>query len=104
MLVEARGYARLVGRIPAAVFYPRPKVESVLVRIDRHREPVVDDAVMPTLESMVRAAFGQRRKMLRRSLSASVDVDAFAAAGVAPTARPEDLTLEQWIALAQAAP
>ncbi len=58
--------ARLVGFVPAAVFMPRPKVESALVEIIRHEPP---DVAPDELFALVRTAFGQRRKMLRRSLA-----------------------------------
>lgn len=90
--------ARVVGRVPATVFLPRPKVESVLVRIDRLPRPAVD-AEEGLLFELVRQAFGQRRKMLRRSLAGVVSSAAFAAAGVAPEARPEELGIAEWGAL-----
>jgi 16S rRNA (adenine1518-N6/adenine1519-N6)-dimethyltransferase len=93
--------AEVVGRVPPTVFIPQPKVESVLVRIIRLPRPAVtvdhDD-----LMGLVRQAFGQRRKMLRRSLSGRVGPEAFAAAGVAPEARPEELGIAQWDALTTA--
>lgn len=90
--------ARVVGRVPATVFVPRPKVESVLVRIDRRPEVAVPPAVAPPerLFAVVRAGFGQRRKMLRRSLAGVVAPAAFEAAGVDPAARAEDLDVDDW--------
>ena len=93
--------AEVVARVPATVFIPQPKVESVLVRLTRLTEPAVDvdhDALM----GLVRKAFGQRRKMLRRSLGGVVSPEAFAAAGVAPDDRPEQLGIAQWGALTAA--
>lgn len=93
--------AEVVARVPATVFIPQPKVESVLVRLTRLPEPAVDvdhDALM----GLVRKAFGQRRKMLRRSLGGVVSAEAFAAAGVAPDDRPEQLGVGQWGALTAA--
>ncbi|MBV8159880.1 MAG: 16S rRNA (adenine(1518)-N(6)/adenine(1519)-N(6))-dimethyltransferase RsmA [Acidimicrobiia bacterium] len=92
----------IVGRVPATVFVPRPKVESALVRIDRHRHPPTD-VERGALFRVVDTAFGQRRKMLRRSLSALVDPDCFEAAGVAPEARPQDLSLDEWARLTRCA-
>jgi 16S rRNA (adenine1518-N6/adenine1519-N6)-dimethyltransferase len=91
--------ARLAGRVPANVFVPRPRVESVLVAIERRSEPAVD-ADPDRLFALVRAGFGQRRKMLRRSLAGLVDEAAFAAAGIDPEARAEQLGLEDWSRLA----
>jgi 16S rRNA (adenine1518-N6/adenine1519-N6)-dimethyltransferase len=91
-----------VGRVPATVFVPKPKVESALVRIDRHPTLPVD-VDRAALFSLVDTGFGQRRKMLRRSLAGLVDDACFEAAGVAPTARPEELSLEQWARLTRCA-
>ncbi|HEY5664310.1 MAG TPA: 16S rRNA (adenine(1518)-N(6)/adenine(1519)-N(6))-dimethyltransferase RsmA [Ilumatobacter sp.] len=90
--------ARLVATVPASVFVPRPNVESALVRIDRHEPPPVAPA---ELFPLVRQAFGQRRKMLRRSLSGVVSPEQFVAAGVSPEARPEELGLAAWCRLAE---
>jgi 16S rRNA (adenine1518-N6/adenine1519-N6)-dimethyltransferase len=90
--------ARTVGLVPAAVFMPKPNVESALVEIVRRDPPDVSpDALFP----LVRTAFGQRRKMLRRSLAGVVESSAFDAAGVPETARPEDLSLGEWVRLAK---
>lgn len=95
--------ARVVGRVPASVFVPPPKVESALVRIERRPAPAVT-ADADRLFALVRTAFGQRRKMLRRSLAGLVDDAQYAAAGVRPDARPEELDIVAWGALAAAAP
>ncbi len=98
--------AEVVGRVPATVFVPRPNVESVLVRLERRSAPAVDPSLVSydRLFSVVRAGFAQRRKMLRRSLAAIVDPEAFEAAGVAPEARAEELDVAQWGRLAGWAP
>lgn len=99
ILVAYHGVAEVVGRVPATVFHPQPKVESVLVRIERHAEPPVPVA-LADIEPLLRSAYGQRRKMLRRSLSDMVTAEGFAAAGVDPQARPETLDLAAWARLA----
>jgi 16S rRNA (adenine1518-N6/adenine1519-N6)-dimethyltransferase len=94
--------ARVVGRVPASVFIPRPRVESVLVRLDRLPAPAVDPALVSyeRLDAVVRAGFGQRRKMLRRSLAGVVDPSAFERAGVRADARAEELGVAEWGRLA----
>jgi 16S rRNA (adenine1518-N6/adenine1519-N6)-dimethyltransferase len=94
--------ARIVGRVPASVFVPRPRVESVLVRMDRLAAPAVDPALVSyeRLSAVVRAGFGQRRKMLRRSLAGVVETAAFERAGVRPDARAEELSVQEWGRLA----
>jgi 16S rRNA (adenine1518-N6/adenine1519-N6)-dimethyltransferase len=94
--------AAVVGHVPASVFVPRPRVESVLVRLERLPSPAVDPALVSyeRLEAVVKAGFGHRRKMLRRSLAGTVSPDAFARAGVRPDARAEELTVAEWGRLA----
>ncbi len=82
--------------MPATVFVPRPNVDSALVAITRRPPP---DVAAEPLFALVRAAFAQRRKMLRRSLRDLVTPEQFAAAGIEPTARPEELGLEDWCRL-----
>ena len=91
--------ASVVGRVPATVFVPQPRVESVLVRIDRLPSPAVD-ADYDQLFALVRAGFATRRKMLRRALSGLVDAAGFACAGVRPEARAEELDVDAWGRLA----
>ncbi len=94
--------ASVLGTVPPTVFFPRPSVESALLRIDRRTVPAVSPELVSyeRLCSVVHAGFAQRRKMLRRSLAGLVAPDAFAAAGVEPTARAEELDVVQWGALA----
>jgi len=93
--------ARIVGTIPASVFLPRPKVESALADIRRRPVAAVDVPPEPLFE-LVRTAFGQRRKMLRRSLADVVAPDVFVAAGIDSQRRPEELDVVEWGALTRA--
>ncbi len=93
--------ARIVGRVPPTVFVPQPRVDSAHVAITRRPRPAVD-ADPARLFTLVRTGFGQRRKMLRRSLARLVTREAFAAAGVDPEARPEQLPLDAWARLTDA--
>ena len=95
--------AAVVGKVGPSVFLPQPKVDSALVAIERRGVPAVDPALVAPdrLFTVVRAGFGQRRKMLRRSLAGIVPPEAFEAAGVAPGARPEELDVTAWGRLAQ---
>jgi 16S rRNA (adenine1518-N6/adenine1519-N6)-dimethyltransferase len=93
--------AKVVGRVSASVFIPRPNVESVLVRLDR--SPLRDgpgDSAYDRLFAVVRGGFAHRRKMLRRSLEDLVRPEAFEATGIPPTARAEELPLADWERLA----
>jgi 16S rRNA (adenine1518-N6/adenine1519-N6)-dimethyltransferase len=94
----------IVGLVPPTVFLPRPNVDSALVELVRRDAPAVGPDVDPgRLFALVRAGFGQRRKMLRRSLAGRIDPGAFARAGVPPEARAEELDVEAWGRLARAA-
>jgi 16S rRNA (adenine1518-N6/adenine1519-N6)-dimethyltransferase len=91
--------ARIVGKVPPTVFVPPPRVESALVEIRRHAPAGGEDARATTF-GLIEAGFNQRRKMLRRSLAGRVAPDAFAAAGIRPEARAEELVLADWLRLA----
>jgi 16S rRNA (adenine1518-N6/adenine1519-N6)-dimethyltransferase len=96
--------ARIVGAVPASVFVPRPRVESVLVRLDRRRSAPVDVSSPTRMFELVRAGFAQRRKTLRRSLRPLLGDRAgevLAAAGIDPDARAESLDLAAWAALSE---
>jgi 16S rRNA (adenine1518-N6/adenine1519-N6)-dimethyltransferase len=95
--------ASLVGKVAPSVFIPAPRVESGLVAITRHPAPVGSEAERRATFALVEAGFGQRRKMLRRSLADVVAPEAFAAAGVRPESRAEELDLADWRRLAAAA-
>ncbi|MGA0269211.1 MAG: 16S rRNA (adenine(1518)-N(6)/adenine(1519)-N(6))-dimethyltransferase RsmA [Ilumatobacteraceae bacterium] len=92
--------AKKVAHIPRTVFMPQPNVESALV--DIRRKDTVAEVNVDTMFSLVRTAFGQRRKMLRRSLSAAVNPEQFASAHIDSARRPETLSLDEWYALTKA--
>jgi len=98
------GTARVVGLVPASVFVPKPNVESALVEIRRHDPmPAHLDAIDPALLfTLVKTGFGQRRKMLRKSLSGVVSPDQFETADVLGTSRPEELGVDDWVRLLEA--
>jgi 16S rRNA (adenine1518-N6/adenine1519-N6)-dimethyltransferase len=93
--------ARLLGRVSPDVFLPRPRVDSVLVEIVRRPAPATG-ADPERLFALVRAGFGQRRKMLRRSLTGLVSAADFEAADIRPESRAEELNVEDWGRLADA--
>ena len=96
--------AAVVGRVSPNVFVPRPKVDSALVSIVRRDAVRIDPNVVGEAElfAVIRTAFGQRRKMLRRSLADWTTEGVFERAGVEPTRRPEELTLEEFARLVAA--
>lgn len=106
--VKAAWYGewKLSGTVSRQVFWPVPNVDSLLVGFDRSEgERGPEDERRRTFQ-IVDAAFNQRRKMLRQALSGLFGSSAAAsevliAAGVAPTARGEDLTVDDYQRIAQ---
>ena len=96
--------ARVVGKVGPSVFVPKPNVDSALVAIVRREHVRVDPDVVSeaALFEVIRTSFGQRRKMLRRSLAGWASDGVFERADVAETRRPEELTLEEFARLAAA--
>lgn len=90
--------AEVVAKVSASVFVPPPRVASALVAVRRHPEPG-DAATRAAAFALVEAGFGQRRKMLRRSLAGRATVEQLEAAGLRPEARAEELTLQDWFRL-----
>jgi 16S rRNA (adenine1518-N6/adenine1519-N6)-dimethyltransferase len=89
-------------QIPPEAFTPPPKVTSAVVHLERREVPLYD-ADAKVLERVVAKAFGQRRKMLRASLkSVAPDIEAkLEEAGIKPTERAEQVTIEQFCRLAR---
>jgi 16S rRNA (adenine1518-N6/adenine1519-N6)-dimethyltransferase len=98
---------KIVARIPAGAFYPAPKVESAVVRLDRRAQPVANDITAERFFEVARAGFSQPRKQLRNSLAAGLgiapaQVEAWlSSAGIDPKRRAETLSLGEWVALAR---
>ena len=85
-------------KVPASCFYPRPKVDSTVLRLNLHSPPCVDEKM---LFSIIRRAFQQRRKMIASSLRSLYSQDliqkSLYEASARSDARPEELSLDQWI-------
>lgn len=93
--------AELLFRVPPQVFFPAPKVESAVVVMERKSAP---DEAERAIE-LARAGFGQRRKMLRRSLAVLLEdpVAVLERASVDPTSRAEELSPDDYLRLARVA-
>jgi 16S rRNA (adenine1518-N6/adenine1519-N6)-dimethyltransferase len=102
LLVQWRAEAKIVMHLPPEAFTPAPKVHSSVVHITRLAEPrfPCDGKLLQRITAM---AFNQRRKMLRSSLKGlGADVEGMlVAAGIDPTARAEEISLEKFCALAR---
>lgn len=104
VLVKFHCEAKLLGRVPRSVFWPKPKVESVVVSMKRRPSAVEVD--FAELMKVTRAAFSQRRKSIRNPLSDGLGITtdaaekALKAAGVNPAARAESLSLADFARIA----
>jgi 16S rRNA (adenine1518-N6/adenine1519-N6)-dimethyltransferase len=104
VLLSYFGSARVAGNVSRRAFYPIPNVDSVIVSVVRHRRPPVVER--DAFYRVVKAAFGQRRKTLRRCLvpiAGSLDAasDALAGSDIPPDARAEDVPFEGFATLTQ---
>jgi 16S rRNA (adenine1518-N6/adenine1519-N6)-dimethyltransferase len=103
--VQVYGKANIVSRIPAGSFYPTPKVDSSVVKIDLYSEPLIPKALIPVFFRLVKAGFGQKRKTLRNALSAGMEwtkeeVELLLdKAGINPQRRAQTLSMKEWEAI-----
>ncbi|MBI3956579.1 MAG: ribosomal RNA small subunit methyltransferase A [Candidatus Kerfeldbacteria bacterium] len=105
LAVQLFGKPSIVRTVPRGSFWPKPDVDSALLRISDIRRPAFDTA---PIFRLARLAFANRRKQIHNSLSAGLhwssdEVTAvLSAAGIASTARPQELSIPQWRKLAEA--
>ncbi|MBI4300398.1 MAG: ribosomal RNA small subunit methyltransferase A [Chloroflexi bacterium] len=105
--VQLYGRPRVMSSVPASSFYPPPKVDSAILRIDVYERLAVDVPDVATFFKLVRAGFGARRKQIHNALAnnlglAQADASGLLeAAGVDPKRRAQTLSLEEWARLAR---
>jgi 16S rRNA (adenine1518-N6/adenine1519-N6)-dimethyltransferase len=111
VLIQTWADVRIAFRVSRRAFVPPPRVESAVVDVRWRPEPRVDVGDGSSYRAVVRAAFGQRRKMLRnaladlgaaRGLDAAALLAAFERAGIDPGLRAERLSIEDFARLARA--
>jgi 16S rRNA (adenine1518-N6/adenine1519-N6)-dimethyltransferase len=104
VMVKLRADVTVVRQIPAAAFKPAPDVDSAVIRLVMHGTPEYGGAGLHELGRIVKAGFQQRRKMLRGTLqnigySKETVEKALKTCGIKPEARPEEISVEGFIAL-----
>jgi 16S rRNA (adenine1518-N6/adenine1519-N6)-dimethyltransferase len=105
--VQVFGQPKIAAIIPAAAFYPVPKVDSAIMRVDMFPEPRIPVHLQETFFSMAKAGFSQKRKTLRNSLSAGLRLSStdttqlLEKAGIDPMRRAETLSIEEWLMVTQ---
>jgi 16S rRNA (adenine1518-N6/adenine1519-N6)-dimethyltransferase len=100
--VQVYGAPQIVARIPAGAFYPPPKVDSAVARIDLYPQPVFPQPQIDCFFKLAKAGFGQKRKTLRNALSSGLHLSPaethqlLETSGISPLRRAETLSLEEW--------
>ncbi len=103
--VQVYGKADMPMIIPASAFYPEPKVDSAVVRIELYDEPLIPEDSMDDFFALAKAGFGQKRKTLRNALSSNLHLAAaetesrLREEGIDPMRRAETLSIEEWKSL-----
>lgn len=96
--------AKLLFSVPRGAFSPPPKVESCVIRLDLRAAPILSGSEETLYFRLIAAAFAAKRKQIKNSIGPMLGLDAGArleAAGLSPEARPEEITLNQWVTLAR---
>lgn len=101
VMVQYHCYVEKILDVAPSAFSPQPKVDSAIVRMIPHDKPPVIVKDHAILESVVSAAFSQRRKTLRNNLKGLISGDDMQARDIDPTRRAETLSLEEFAKLAQ---
>lgn len=103
--VQLYGQARLVSIVPAFKFYPKPKVDSAVLHIDLYQKPKYKLADEKKFFRILRACFAGKRKQIHNTLTNNLGLEKslvsklLTQVGIEPEARPQQLSIEQWIAL-----
>lgn len=100
IMVQLWCHCEALFEIPPEAFDPPPKVDSAVVALIPRTQPAWEVKDFALFDQIVRSAFGQRRKMLRKSLGEWFSSEDFAALDIEPTARPETLSGDAFARLA----
>ena len=99
--VKAQYWAetKVLGKVSPNVFLPVPKVDSAILQIIRKSSP--PEVNYANFSRLIQTAFQHRRKMIRKSLNTLVPLANFSIAELSPQARPEELSVTDWVKLAK---
>ncbi len=104
--VQVYGQPKITDILPAEAFFPAPKVDSAILRVDMYPESIIPAPLLNTFFLMAKAGFSQKRKTLRNSISAGLRMSPsdtgqlLESAGIDPMRRAETLSLAEWQTLA----
>ncbi|MDF1500190.1 MAG: 16S rRNA (adenine(1518)-N(6)/adenine(1519)-N(6))-dimethyltransferase RsmA [Anaerolineales bacterium] len=105
--VQVFGRPSMWANIPSGAFFPAPKVDSAVLRVDMSPRSVLELDVIDTLFTLARAGFAQKRKQLKNSLAHGLPIDKaetetlLKSCGVEPSTRAQMLDVETWLQLAR---
>ncbi len=103
VMLAAAAQAKQLFTVGPGAFRPAPKVESALVRVEPLATPIVPAELRGSFRKVVTQSFSNRRKTLRRALSGILTSAAIDATGINGSRRPEELSVRDFLVLAQAA-
>ncbi len=107
--VQVYGHPEIRARIPAGAFYPTPKVDSAVIRVDLYPEPQIPPSRLDLFFRLAKAGFSQKRKTLRNALAGGMawqkdwTADLLLSTAIDPMRRAETLSLDEWGELTQKA-
>ncbi|MEO7021068.1 MAG: 16S rRNA (adenine(1518)-N(6)/adenine(1519)-N(6))-dimethyltransferase RsmA [Ktedonobacteraceae bacterium] len=107
--VQFYGSPRIIARVPATAFFPAPKVDSAILRLDVHNQPLLTLSERDTFFRLVQAGFSEKRKQVHNSLSSGLhrkDEEIrgwLTSAGIEAKRRAETLSIEEWLRVWQEA-
>jgi 16S rRNA (adenine1518-N6/adenine1519-N6)-dimethyltransferase len=100
--VQVYGHPKIINHIPAGAFYPPPKVDSSVLRIDLFPSPLIPPELLDTFFQLIKAGFSQKRKTLRNALSGGLHLQPaevatlLEKAQIDPMRRAETLAILEW--------
>lgn len=97
--VKMYGVPRIVKKVPAGAFHPRPNVDSAVITIENIENPFAKRVDEKKFFEVLKRGFAHKRKLLRRNLNVSGET--LTSCGVIPDARPEIVSKEQWLSLSK---
>jgi len=100
VMLQYRFYLEWLIDVPPESFDPPPKVQSAVVRLIPKPASELTAKSLEKLSQVVLTAFSQRRKMLRNTMKGMLSDAGFAELGIAPTLRPEDVSVEDYVRIA----
>ncbi len=105
--VQVYGKPNIAARIPAQAFFPAPKVDSAVLRVEIYPSPLIKAELLASFFKLIKAGFSQKRKTLRNSLSSGLHVSTTVSeemlkqANIDPMRRAETLSIEEWQTLCE---